>query len=49
MCSTVFIAAFWWYPEAGNNPDVQEWRNGYRKCGSFPLWNTTQLLRMRAS
>jgi hypothetical protein len=31
--------------EAGNNPDVPQLKNGYRKCGSFTQWNTTQLLK----
>jgi hypothetical protein len=32
-------------PEAGNNPNVPQWKNGYRKCGSFTQWNTIQLLK----
>jgi hypothetical protein len=31
--------------EAGKNPDaLQQW-NGYRKCGAFTQWSTTQLLK----
>jgi hypothetical protein len=29
--------------EAGKNPDVPQQRNGYRKCGTFTQWSTTQL------
>lgn len=31
--------------EAGNIPDAPQSKNGYRKCGSFLQWNTTQLLK----
>jgi hypothetical protein len=27
------------------NPDAPQQRNGYRKCGTFTQWNTTQLLK----
>jgi hypothetical protein len=30
---------------AGNNPDVPQQRNGYRKCGTFTQWSNTQLLK----
>jgi hypothetical protein len=30
-------------PEAGNNPDVPQQRNGFKKC-TFIQWSTTQLL-----
>jgi hypothetical protein len=43
-CSTIFIAAL--FIEAGKNPDVPQQRNGYRKCGTFTQWSTTQLLKM---
>jgi hypothetical protein len=36
------------YPEDTsicNNPDVPQQRNGYRKCGTFTQWSTTQLLK----
>jgi hypothetical protein len=42
-CSTMFIATL--FPEAGNNPDFPQQRNGYRKCGTFTQWSTTQLLK----
>jgi hypothetical protein len=31
--------------EAGKNPDVPQQRNGYKKCGTFTQWSTTQLLK----
>jgi hypothetical protein len=31
--------------KVGNNPDVTQWKKGYRKCGSFTQCNTIQLLR----
>jgi hypothetical protein len=31
--------------EAGKNLDVPQERNGYRKCGTFTQWSTTQLLK----
>jgi hypothetical protein len=38
-----------WYNHSGNqtgeNPDVPQQRNGYRKCGTFTQWSTTQLLK----
>ena len=36
-------------PEAGKNPDVLQQGNGYRKCGTFTQWNTTQLLKTMTS
>ena len=27
------------------NPDAPQQRNGYRKCGTFTQWSTTQLLK----
>jgi hypothetical protein len=27
------------------NPDAPQQRNGYRKCGIFTQWSTTQLLK----
>jgi hypothetical protein len=35
--------------EAGKNPDILQQRNGYRKCDTFTLWKTTQLLKMMNS
>jgi hypothetical protein len=31
------------------NPDVPQWKNGYRKHSPFAQWNTTKLLRTRTS
>jgi hypothetical protein len=44
-CSTMFIAVLFLMPEAGKNPDVPQQSNGYRKCGTFTQWSTTQLLK----
>ena len=44
-CSTMFIAALFIKREAGNNLDVPQQRNGYRKCGTFTQWNTKQLFK----
>jgi hypothetical protein len=41
----MFIAALFIMPEAGKNPDAPQQRNGYRKCGTFTQWSTTQLLK----
>jgi hypothetical protein len=46
-CSTMFIADLFVVAKAGNNLDVPQQKIGYRKCGSFTQWSTTQLLRMR--
>jgi hypothetical protein len=43
-CFTMFIAALF-IIEAGRNPDAPQQRNGYRKCGTFTQWSTTQLLK----
>ena len=45
-CSTMFISALFIIPEAGKNPDAPHQRNGYRKCGTFTQWSTTQLLKI---
>jgi Ulp1 family protease len=42
----MFIAALF-IIEPGNNPDVPQQKNGYRKCGIFTQWNITQLLKTR--
>ena len=47
MCSIMFIAAL--FVMLRSNPDVPQWKNGYRKCGPFTQWNTTPLLKMRTS
>jgi hypothetical protein len=44
-CSTMFIAALFIIARAEKNPDVPQQRNGYRKCGTFTQWSTTQLLK----
>jgi hypothetical protein len=44
-CSTMFIAALFIKPGAGKNPDVLQQSKGYRKCGTFTQWNTTQILK----
>ena len=49
---TCSLCSQWPYmeqPETGNNLDVPQQQNGYRKCGSFSQWYTTQLLRTRTS
>jgi hypothetical protein len=48
-CSALFIASLFIIAEAGKNPDVPQQRNGYRKCGTFTQWNTTQLLKTMTS
>jgi hypothetical protein len=44
-CSTMFITALFIIARSGKNPDVPQQRNGYRKCGTFTQWSTTQLLK----
>jgi hypothetical protein len=44
-CSTMFIAALFIIARARKNSDVPQQRNGYRKCGTFTQWSTTQLLK----
>jgi hypothetical protein len=44
-CSTMFIAALFIIPEAIKFPDAPQQRNGYKKCGTFTQWSTTQLLK----
>jgi hypothetical protein len=46
---TWFIAALFVIPKTGNNPEVPQPKNGFRKCGSFTQWNTMQLLKIRTS
>jgi hypothetical protein len=48
-CSTMFIAALFLIPIAGNNPDVPQLENRYRKCGSSTQCNTIQPLKTRIS
>jgi hypothetical protein len=41
----MFIAALFIIARPGKNPDVPPQRNGYRKCGTFTQWSTSQLLK----
>jgi hypothetical protein len=43
----MFLATLFVKPEAGNNPDVPQQKNGCRKCASFMQCNTIQHLKMR--
>ena len=49
MCSTMIIAALFIIAGVEKNPDVLQQRNGYRKCGTFTQWSTTQLLKTMTS
>jgi hypothetical protein len=44
-CSTLFIAASFKIARSRKNPDVSQQKNGYRKCGTFFQWSTTQQLK----
>ena len=44
-CSTMFIAAAFIIARSWKKPDVLQQRNGYRNCGTFAQWSTTQLLK----
>jgi hypothetical protein len=45
-CSTLFIASLYIINRSWKkNPYVSQQRNGYRKCGIFTQWSTTQLLK----
>jgi hypothetical protein len=35
--------------EAGNNPDIPQQKNEYRKFGTFTQWGSTQLLKTMTS
>jgi hypothetical protein len=41
-CSTMFIAVLFITARSWKEP---RYRNGYRKCGTFTQWSTTQLLK----
>ena len=43
-CSTMFIAALFIIARSWKEPRCPRQKNGYRKCGTFTQWNTTQLL-----
>jgi hypothetical protein len=42
----MFIAALFIIDRSGNNPDVLQQKNEYRKCGTFTQWSVTQLLKI---
>jgi hypothetical protein len=42
----MFIAALFIIARSWKNLDAPQQRNGYRKCGTFTQWNTTQQLKM---
>jgi hypothetical protein len=44
-CSTMFIAALFIIARSWKEPRCPQQRNGYRKCGTFTQWSTTQLLK----
>jgi hypothetical protein len=44
-CSIMFIAALFIIARSWNEPRCPQQRNGYRKCGTFTQWSTTQLLK----
>jgi hypothetical protein len=41
----MFIAALFIIARSWKEPGCPQQRNGYRKCGTFTQWNTTQLLK----
>jgi hypothetical protein len=43
----MFIAALFIIAGTGSNPDGLQWKNGYRKCGSFTQWDTSQLFKKK--
>jgi hypothetical protein len=43
--STMFIAALFIIARSWKEPDVPQQGNGYRKCGTFTQWSTTQLFK----
>jgi hypothetical protein len=44
-CSTMFMAALFILARSRKNSDVHHQSDGYRKCGTFTHWSTTQLLK----
>jgi hypothetical protein len=44
-CSTIYLAALFIIARNWKDSDVLQQRNGYRKCGTFTQWSTTQLLK----
>jgi hypothetical protein len=48
-CSTIFIVALFLIARSWTKPDVPQQTNGYRQCGTFTHWSTTQPLTTMAS
>jgi hypothetical protein len=44
-CSTMFIAVLFIIARSWKEHRCPQQRNGYRKCGTFTQWSTTQLLK----
>jgi hypothetical protein len=44
-CSSMFIADLFIIARSWKEPRCPQQRNGYRKCGTFTHWSTTQLLK----
>jgi hypothetical protein len=44
-CSTMFITALFIIARSWREPRCPQQRNGYRKCGIFTQWSTSQLLK----
>ena len=44
-CSSMFIAALFIIARSWKKPRDHQQKNGYRKCGTFTQWSTTQLLK----
>jgi hypothetical protein len=44
-CSTMFIAALLIIARSWKEPRCPSTKNGYRNCGTFTQWSTTQLLK----
>jgi hypothetical protein len=44
-CSTMFIAALFIIARSWKEPRCPSAEDGYRKCGTFIQWSTTQLLK----
>jgi hypothetical protein len=45
--SPTFIAALFIIARSGEEPEVPQQRNGYRKCGTFIQWSTTHQLKTK--
>jgi hypothetical protein len=44
-CSTMFLAALFIIARIQKEPRCPSTEDGYRKCGIFTQWSTTQLLK----